>query len=211
MGAYVESVNTGRIREVPWGSLRRSAIDKRPVEGAVAVTPYGLAGDEIADLRHHGGLDQAVYAYAAEDLEAWASELGRELRHGQFGENLTTRGVDVTGSRIGERWRVGTTLLEVCSVRTPCRVFAGFLDEQRWARRFTERGVPGAYLRVVEPGDLSAGDAIDVVDVPAHDVTVGMVFRALTTERTLLPRLLEAPAVAAEAREKAERYVAAEA
>ncbi|MGH1562476.1 MOSC domain-containing protein [Mumia sp. DW29H23] len=209
MGAFVESVNTGRVRPVPWGSLKRSAIDKRATDARVRVGPYGLDGDEIADLEHHGGLDKAVYAYAAEDLEAWSVEIGRELRAGEFGENLTTRGVDVTGARLGERWRIGTTVLEVCSVRIPCRVFAGFVDQERWVRRFTERGVPGAYLRVIESGELGTGDAVEVTDVPEHRVTVGVMFRALTTERALLPSLLEAPAVAEEARLKAERYVAA--
>ncbi|WP_370618897.1 MOSC domain-containing protein [Mumia sp. Pv 4-285] len=210
MGAYVESVNTGRVREVPWGSLGRSAIDKRPVEGSLSVGSYGLDGDEIGDLEHHGGLDQAVYAYAAEDLAAWSDELGREVMPGQFGENLTTRGLDVTGAVVGERWRIGTALLEVCAVRIPCRVFAGFVDEQRWLKRFTERGVPGAYLRVVAPGALCVGDAVEVVDVPVHGVTIGLTFRALTTDRALLPRLLDAPALASKARTKAERYVAAQ-
>lgn len=193
----MESVNVGPVVEVPWGSLKRSGIDKRPVTGAVRVDTLGLFGDAIADLQHHGGHDQAVYAYAAEDLQDWAVELGRELRPGQFGENLTTRGIDVTGARLGERWQVGSALLEVCAVRIPCSVFQGFLDERRWVRRFTERGVPGAYLRVVEEGEVAVGDAIDVVEQRSHDVTVGFAFRALTTQRELLPALAEEPRASA--------------
>lgn len=198
------SVNVGRVADVPWGSLKRSAIDKRPVDGPVRIGPLGLERDEIADTEHHGGVDQAVYVYAAEDLRSWAEDLGRELAPGQFGENLTTRGLDVQGSRLGDRWRVGTAVLEVCDVRIPCSVFQGFLDEPQWVKRFTLRGVPGAYLRVVEPGVVTAGDQVDVVERRTHDLTVGKAFRALTTQRHLIPDLLAEPRISAKIRRKAE-------
>lgn len=204
----VGSVNAGTTQPVPWGSLKRSAIEKRPVEGPVRVGSLGLEVDEIADLKNHGGLDQAVYAFTAEDLAAWSSDLGRDIEAGGFGENLTTRGVDLNDARIGERWRIGTALLEIASVRIPCSVFAGFVDQPRWVRRFTENGRPGAYFRVIEEGVIEAGDPIAVVENRSHSVTIGVMFRALTTERSLLPRLLDEPRVAHEARLRAERYVA---
>lgn len=203
--AHVASVNVGPTRDVPWGTLKRSAIDKRPVDGPVGIGPLGLDRDEIADTEHHGGIDQAVYAYAVEDLQSWAVDLGRELGPGQFGENLTTSGLDVQQSRLGDRWRVGTALLEVCDVRIPCSVFQGFLDEPQWVKRFTLRGVPGAYLRVVEPGVVTAADRIDVVERRPHDLTVATAFRALTTQRDLLPDLLAEPRVSAKIRSKAGR------
>ncbi|MEU8787668.1 MOSC domain-containing protein [Streptomyces sp. NPDC048637] len=211
------SVNLGR----PTASRHTDAeggtgIDKRPVDGPVAVAApgpqglggSGLAGDAVVDLRHHGGDDQAVYAYAREDLDDWQRELGRELANGAFGENLTTSGVEVTGARIGERWRVGPRLLlEVSSPRIPCRTFHGWIGERGWIRRFTQAGVPGAYLRVIEPGEIRAGDAVEVVHRPDHEVTVGLMFRALTTRRELLPQLLEAgAALPEEARRKALKY-----
>lgn len=204
MDGHVESVNAGKVVDVPWGQLKRSAIDKRPVEGPVAVRALGLEGDEIADLEHHGGRDQAVYAYAAEDLAAWSDLLGRELRPGQFGENLTLRGLDVQGARLGERWAVGTTVLEVSGVRIPCSVFQGFLDEPRWVKRFTQEGVPGAYLRVVTEGHVQAGDAVEVVERRDHDLTVASAFRALTTERDRLPELAAEPRVSASVRRRIE-------
>ena len=209
MAAEVLSVNVGPTRDVPWGSLKRSAIDKRPAAGPVTIGPLGLEGDEIADAEHHGGLDQAVYAYAAEDLQWWALDLERELEPGQFGENLTTSGLDVQGSRLGDRWRVGTAVLEVCDVRIPCSVFQGFLDEPQWVKRFTSRGVPGAYLRVVEPGVVTAGDHIDVLERRTHDLTVAMAFRALTTQRDLLPDLLAEPRISAKIRSRAGRVAQA--
>ncbi|MGW7252345.1 MOSC domain-containing protein [Streptomyces decoyicus] len=197
-----------------------TGIDKRPVDGPVSVTApgpkgtggSGLAGDAVVDLRHHGGDDQAVYAYAREDLDDWQRELGRELANGFFGENLTTSGVEVTVARIGERWRVGPQLLlEVTSPRIPCRTFHGWLGERGWLKRFTQAAVPGAYLRVIEAGEIRAGDAVEVVHRPDHEVTIELMFRALTSRRELLPRLLEAGgALPEEARRKALKYAGQE-
>jgi MOSC domain-containing protein YiiM len=197
----VLSVNVGRPRPNPWKRLDATGIDKRPVTGPVAVTApgpkgtgaVGLAGDRVYDVRNHGGDDQAVYAYAREDLDHWAGELGRTLDSGAFGENLTTTGIDVNAALIGERWRIGPTVeLEVTCPRIPCATFAGWLDERGWMRRFVRAVLPGPYLRVVTPGEIQAGDAITVVSRPAHEVTVAVSFRALTTEPDLLPLLLDA-------------------
>ncbi|MFF3147366.1 MOSC domain-containing protein [Streptomyces sp. NPDC057927] len=197
------SLNIGRPRAVPYTDQPEgvTGIDKRPVDGPVRVTApgpkgvgaSGLAGDAVCDLRHHGGNDQAVYAVAREDLDDWGRELGRPLASGAFGENLTTQGLDVSGARIGERWRVGSeVVLEVTCGRIPCRTFQGHVGEQRWVKRFTQKGAPGAYLRVIEAGDIRAGDPIEVVHRPDHEVTVALAFRAETTERALLKRVLAA-------------------
>lgn len=207
----VRSVNVGRPKPWPWATIGRTSIEKKPVTGPVRVGRLGLAGDEVSDTRHHGGTDQAVYAFAREDLDGWAGELGRDIRDGHFGENLTTSGYDVNEAEVGERWRIGTTLLEVASVRIPCRDFTGWMgetgyDDTGWVKRFTARGRPGPYLRVVEEGELSVGDRVEVTHRPGHGVTVATMFRALTTEPVLLPRLLEVEGLVAEARLRAERY-----
>ncbi|WP_329365277.1 MOSC domain-containing protein [Streptomyces sp. NBC_01483] len=214
------SLNVGHPRAVPYTDQPRgvTGIDKRPVDGPVRVAApgpkgvgaSGLAGDAVCDLRHHGGNDQAVYAVAREDLDDWGRELGRPLASGSFGENLTTEGLDVSGARIGERWRVGSeVVLEVTCGRVPCRTFQGHLGERRWVKRFTQKGAPGAYLRVIEPGEIRAGDPIAIVHRPDHEVTVALAFRAETTERTLLPRVLAAgDALHPELLEMAEKYVA---
>ncbi|HEX6499116.1 MAG TPA: MOSC domain-containing protein [Micromonosporaceae bacterium] len=211
----VLSVNVGTATRSEHADLGVTGIDKRPVDDAVQVRApgpkgtggSGLIGDQVCDRRHHGGDDQAVYAYAREDLDRWAVELGRALPSGAFGENLTTVAVDVTGALIGERWRVGdTVVLEVSVPRIPCRTFAGWLGEHGWVRTFTARAVPGAYLRVIEPGAIRAGDPVTVIHRPDHDVTIGLTFRALTTERDLLPRLLAADALPGEAKQAARRY-----
>ncbi|HMG62230.1 MAG TPA: MOSC domain-containing protein, partial [Streptosporangiaceae bacterium] len=160
------------------------------------------------DHRFHGGDDQAVYAYSREELDLWAKELGRELPNGVFGENLTTLGLDTTDALIGERWQIGgQVVLEVCATRIPCRTFAGWVEQDSWMKRFTQRALPGAYLRVITPGEIGAGDGITVLSRPDHGVTSGVVFRALTLEPDLLPRLLDVEALAAHQRDNARRRV----
>ncbi|MEU8776769.1 MOSC domain-containing protein [Streptomyces sp. NPDC048606] len=201
---HLISVNIGRATVADYTDAvgGRTGIGKRPVPGPVAVRApgpkatglgSGLVGDAVCDNRHHGGDDQAVYAYAREDLDWWEAELGRELPGGIFGENFTTSGIDLGGALLGERWRVGADLvLEVASARIPCRTFQGALDQPRWVRRFTEAVRPGAYLRVVEEGEVSPGDTVEVLSRPDHEVSVAFWFRAFTTERALLPRTLAA-------------------
>jgi MOSC domain-containing protein YiiM len=166
-----------------------TAIDKRPVPAGVRVSRFGLFGDVQADRQHHGGEDQAVYAYAEEDVEPFARELGIALPPGHFGENLRTRGVDVTGAVLGERWRVGEqVLLEVTYPRTPCGTFERRMGIQGWQDRFREHGAPGAYFRVLTAGTIRAGDPITVVERPEHGVTIGGWFQRQDPDdgRTLL-------------------------
>jgi MOSC domain-containing protein YiiM len=208
----IESVNVGRAK--PSGTKTGlSGIDKHPVPGPVRIEEpafgrSGLAGDTICDTPNHGGRDQAVYAYAREDLDAWAGELGRPLRGGLFGENLTTVGVDVNGAVIGERWRVGDELvLQVTSPRIPCVTFEAQMGERGWIKRFTKAAVPGAYLRVLVPGDVRAGDRVVVEGRPESPATIGLSFRALTLEPELLAQLVDAPDLVPEIRERARRRV----
>ena len=194
--AIVLSVNIGAARETAHSDMGVTGIDKRPVTGPVLVRPpevgSGLEGDVICDDRFHGGAEKAVYAYAREDLDQWSATLGRELGDGVFGENLTTRGLDVSHALVGETWRVGaSTLLRITRPRVPCRTFAGWLGEQGWVKRFTDAASPGAYMAVLEAGEVRAGDRIEVIERPEHGVTVQVAFKAMTTERELLSRLLE--------------------
>ncbi len=202
--ALVHSVIVGVSRANPWKGTGTTGIDKRPVSGPVAVRApgpkgtgaVGLQGDRAHDVEHHGGDYQAVYAYPRESLDAWAERLGRPLTDGVFGENLTTSSLDVHGALIGEQWRIGPdVLLEVSCPRIPCGTFQGWMSEQGWIRTFTQAAEPGAYLRVIEPGAITAGDEITVTHHPEHDVSVATCFRALTTHSELLPHLLH-PGVA---------------
>ncbi|MFT4034863.1 MAG: MOSC domain-containing protein [Patulibacter sp.] len=173
-----------------------SGIDKRPADRRLAVRGVNIGGDGQADLSVHGGADKAIYAYAAEDAAWWATELGREIAPGMFGENLTTEGIDCTGAVIGERWRIGEVVLEVCQPRLPCFKLGMHFGDPQLLKRFVRASRPGAYLRIVTEGELGAGDNIDVVDRPAHGVTTALVADALQRDRSLAVQAAQAPQLA---------------
>jgi MOSC domain-containing protein YiiM len=194
--AKVVSVNVGEQRDVEWfGRVVRTAIWKSPVDGRVEVRGVNLAGDDQADRRVHGGPDKAVYAYAVEDY-AWWTEQGDDVGPGTFGENLTTEGIDLSGAVLGERWRVGSVVLEVAQPREPCFKLGIRMGSAAFKDRFADADRPGAYLRIVEEGDVGAGDTIEVVEHPEHGLTVVDLLHA-TAEGTpdALTRLLAVDAV----------------
>lgn len=191
MTGKVESVNVAVVRSdidtrAPDG---RTGIDKRPVDGPVLLTVDGVQGDTICHTKHHGGPDQAVYAYAVDDLAFWAAELGQVFRPGGVGENLTVSGVDCTGAVLGERWQVGEAVLQVRSTRNPCRVFASFRGVPDLVKRFIAAGRPGAYLAVERAGAVCAGDPVELLDRPDHGVTVADLMAASTVSRERAPEV----------------------
>jgi MOSC domain-containing protein YiiM len=202
------SVNVGTPRRVDTGRrIVETAIWKDPVEGRVRVRGVNLDGDRQADLTVHGGPNKAVYAYAIEETRMWERELGRPLGVGAWGENLTTEGVDVSGAVLGERWRVGTTLLEVVQPRLPCFKLALKMEDPTFVRRFAMASRPGAYLKIVEEGDLGAGDEIEVSGRPDHGVDVRLVADAFLLDHSLIPRAEEAPQLLDSLREQMAQLV----
>lgn len=188
------SVNVGGVREFEYnGRPAKSAIWKSPVAGRIRVRGVNLEGDDQADRAVHGGPDKAVYAYAIEDYRWWEEQLGRSLEFGEFGENLTTEGIDVNGARVGERWKVGTTELEVSEPRVPCWRFSVRMNDKYFPRRFTEALRPGTYLRILTEGDVATGDEVGVMERPDHDLTVRDVFRIFSRDRDEAERLLSVP------------------
>jgi len=212
---HVISVNLAVPERSTAKNVGLTGINKRPVDRPVAVRPpgpkttglhSGLVGDQIFDVAHHGGDDQAVYAYAREDYDWWQQQLGRDLPDGVFGENLTTTGVDVNGAVIGEQWRIGDGLVLAPTFgRIPCATFQARMGEPRWIKRFTAENRTGAYLRVVTAGEVEAGDPVEVVDRPSHGVTIAHAFRAWMTAPELLPDLLKADGLPADMREAVEK------
>lgn len=197
----VVSVNVGRLEPTEASRKGVTGHRKRPVEFIEVFSPdvekgrSGVVGDAIGDGRHHGGTTQALYAYASEDLDWWAATLGAQLPPGSFGENLTTTGIDVNAALVGERWRIGDTVeVVVTDPRIPCRTFAGEMNQPQWVKRFTAERKPGPYFRVAVPGTIRAGDAITVIDRPAHSVTVADLFGALTSDPHLANHCLSAGA-----------------
>jgi MOSC domain-containing protein YiiM len=192
------SVNVGSPEWLANSSrVVRSAIGKTPVAGQVAVRGVNVEGDDQADRRVHGGPDQAVYAYAAESYAWWSEHLGRNLVPGTFGENVTVEGIEVEAAVLGTRWRIGTALLEVTAPRIPCFKLASRMGDPAFPKRFALARRPGAYLRIVEEGLVGAGDAVDVVEVPGHGVTIATANEALLFDQGLAACLLDAPQAAA--------------
>ena len=195
------SVNLAVPEANPAKGVGVTGINKQPVDHLVTVRApgpkttglhSGLVGDQIFDIEHHGGDDQAVYAYAREDYDWWERELNRELPGGIFGENLTLADVDVNGAVIGETWRIGDELvLQTTFGRIPCATFQAKMAEPQWVKKFARENRPGAYLRVVTPGDVRSGDPVEVLERPAHAVTIADGFRAWMTEPGRLAELLE--------------------
>jgi MOSC domain-containing protein YiiM len=205
----VVSVNVGTPREVPWrGQTVRTAIWKEPVAGRVKVRGTSVDGDEQGNPEVHGGVDKALYAYAAEDYDWWGAELGQELPPGTFGENLTVRGIDVSGALVGERWRVGGTLLEVSQPRTPCFKLGIRMGSQRFPRQFAAARRPGAYLRILAEGEVAAGDPVEVVHRPGHGLTVAEVSRIYHHDHAAAARLLRVPELAGTWKDWAARIAA---
>jgi MOSC domain-containing protein YiiM len=199
MPGTVLSVNVAKPREIEWlGRRATTSIWKEPVAGRVRVAELNIEGDRQADLRFHGGADKAVYAYAREDYDWWQGELGHALTDGTFGENLTLAGLDLRSAHVGERWAVGSALLEVSGPRTPCWKLGARMESAEFPVYFAAAGRPGAYLRVVAPGELATGDRVEVVRRPAHNLTVGEVADIYHGDRARCEELLQAPEIGEE-------------
>lgn len=200
MTQRVRSTNVARPKPDPSGRYRRTGIDKRPVDRIDVSAPgpsygdgSGVAGDHVGDVRHHGGAQKAVYAFAREELDRWEEELHRGLPDGWFGENLTTEGLDLEALLVNQRLRVGDeAVLEVSVPRTPCATFAGHMGERAWARRFTERGRCGVYLRVAVPGTVRPGDGVELLEPPPHDIDMLTAFAAAMGDDAAARRVVAA-------------------
>ena len=190
MPGTLVSVNVAEPREVEWlGRTATTSIWKEAVEGRVPVGKLNLEGDRQADHRFHGGVDKAVYAYAREDYEWWEVELERPLPPATFGENLTLAGVGVTTASIGERWQIGSAVLEVTGPRTPCWKLGARMDDAEFPVNFAAAGRPGAC------------DEVEVVHTPRHRLTVGEVARIYHGDRARCEEILRAPEIGQEWRD----------
>ena len=185
-----------------------TAIDKRPQAGRVRVGELGLAGDRVCDTKNHGGPDLALYAYAEEDADWWSAELGRDIPTGLFGENLRTEGLDISGALLGEVWRIGDEVeVMVRAPRIPCITFQHRMQEPHWVKRFHQAGCPGAYLKVLREGTIGAGDPIEILSRPDHEVTIAEMFGPQDPAK--LQRMLDSGVdLMAELRDTAHRVLA---
>ena len=189
----VLSINvTTTVHQGDWtGNMGSTGIDKQSVSGPVVFANDGVTDDVIVDREHHGGFDQAVYAYAREDADWWQTQLGIQIENGRFGENLTTSGLDVNSALIGERWKIGNVILEVSQPRIPCRTFAGFWQRPTLIKEFMAAGRPGTYLRIIQEGEITAGDEIEIISKPNHAITIADLYAAKNGERSKVQEIAD--------------------
>jgi len=206
--AQVASVNVGRARTIWWrGRTVTTAIWKAPVPGRVPVRGVNLAGDEQADRRVHGGPRMSLYAYGLDDYRWWEATLGQPVGPGTFGDNLTITGLDPSAALIGERWSVGSAVVQATAPRVPCFKLGIRMDDEAFPPRFAAALRPGTYLAIVQEGEVAAGDPVEVVHRPDHQVDVRTVARAYHADRSLVPRLLEVPELPPSWREWADAHL----
>ncbi|NIN38847.1 MAG: MOSC domain-containing protein [Gammaproteobacteria bacterium] len=192
----VVSVNVGREESIEHGKRTfRTGIRKRPADGAVYIGSDSVAGDTISDKEHHGGADQVVYAYSADDYEWWSEQLGRELAPGTFGDNLTIEGLP-TDMNVGDRLLIGDVLLEATAPRIPCSTLAAQMQDSGFGMAFRKAERPGIYFRVLNEGDISAGEAVTFIENPTPVVSILQLYRLaydLRPDPAALESYLEAP------------------
>lgn len=192
----ITSVNIGKPETIiQHNQSMKTGICKQPVSGAVHITELGLEGDSIVDTKHHGGADQAVYAYSEDDYAWWTAETGRDFHAGLFGENLTIKGLP-GDLYIGDRLLIGDLVLEATSARIPCRTLATRMADRGFGLTFRRAERPGIYFRVLNPGAVSSGDSVTLVEGGDGTVTVLDLFRfafATTHDADQLRRYLDAP------------------
>jgi MOSC domain-containing protein YiiM len=204
------SVNIGKSQSIEReGHSVETGIFKQPCTGPVQITEMGLVGDEICETENHGGVDQAVYLYGADDYAWWENELGQPLPPGAFGENLTVSGLESAAHSIGDRFRIGEVILEVTAPRIPCGTLATRMSDARFARRFQQAERPGLYCRVIQEGAVRAGDPVTLDPRAGEAVSVVELFRSFYSDNpdeATLRRILAAP-IAIRYRRRADRLL----
>ena len=206
----VLSINIARESQPQTGSTSgsRTGINKSSVVGPVRLRDDGVVGDHVVDRVNHGGYNKAVYAYAREDALWWEEKIGKDIAPGQFGENITTLDLDLSGAVIGEQWRIGDLLLEVAEPRIPCKTFSGFWDRPTLIKEFTEANRSGAYLRIIEEGTIEKGMSIEIVYRPNHGITIADVFAARSGAREKIHEITGVTNLSAEYQDWAKRVSA---
>ena len=207
---HLESINVGQAETISRvGKSYSSGICKRPVDGPAYLGEAGVRGDEIVNTEHHGGADQAIYAYSADDYDWWSRETDREYPPGLFGENLTIRGMP-SDMNVGDRLLIGEVVLEATAPRIPCGTFAARMQDPGMGLAFRQAEKPGVYLRVLNSGEVSPGDTVTFVEIQSNTVSIVELFRfyyALRHDQATLQRYLEAP-LAIRFRQKIEKRLA---
>lgn len=190
------SVNVGKRTPFEHTTSKVTGIFKQPQSGSIQIGAYGLEGDAICDVAHHGGLDQAVYLYGQPDYDFWSAQIGRELAPGTFGENLTVAGLESAKINIGDRFVCGPLVMEVTSPRIPCRTFAARMEDKFFVKKFLAANRPGIYCRVLHDGPIQAADILTLHPFEGEQVSVvelNQTWNRKDLEQTEMQRFLSTP------------------
>jgi len=190
------------------GKQKVTGFCKRTVAGPVHLGPEGPAGNGVADTKHHGGVDKAICCYPHEHYAYWEAHVGHSLGEAAFGENFTTEGATEETVHIGDRFRVGSAVVEVTQPRQPCSTLAFVWERKGLVKEVEESGRTGFYLRVVEEGEVATGDAIEPVAADPAAISVAEAYRIHRGRRRdpeSVRRLLSVAALSASWREDLER------
>ena len=201
------SINIGQKRTQQNGEkLETTGIYKLPTSDSVKITTLGIVEDFIGNPKHHGGPDQAVYVYGAEDYVWWSRELGKEIAPGTFGDNLTIGEMQSADFNIGDRLHIGDVILEVTAPRIPCSTLATRMGDPQFVKKYRYAERPGLYCRVIAEGEIESGMGVTVQPVEGEAVGVIEVFRdwyEKDKDVSTLRRFLRSP-IAIRARTKLE-------
>lgn len=173
------SINVGQKQTLQnKGREEITGIYKSPLQGSAEIEELGIVDDFIGSLKHHGGLDQALYIYGEADYAWWEKETGREMLPGMFGENLTISGLESDGFSIGDLLHIGEVTLQVTAPRIPCGTFAAKMSDRQWVKKFTAAERPGFYVRVLHEGRLAAGQDVRFEKYTGETLSLVEVYRA---------------------------------
>lgn len=172
------SINAGKEQtQINKGRTEITGIYKNPLDGSVKITKLGIAEDFIGSSKHHGGPDQALYVYGETDYQWWASETGKEMLPGMFGENLTISELDCNELNIGDILYIGDVTLQVTAPRIPCSTFATKMGDSQWVKKFSAADRPGFYVRVLREGVLTTGQDVRVEKYAGETISLVQVYR----------------------------------
>ncbi len=192
-------MNVGSLREVVHnGRTSSTGIWKEPVTGPVGLRDHAVEGDSIANTENHGGEHKAVYAYSTDDLKWWRSEHGRIVLPGGMGENLTLDGVEASAANVGDRWSIGSAVLEVAGPRTPCFKLGLRHDDQDIVQEFRKSFRWGAYLRIITEGTVEKGDTVEVTPATGETISLSEIARIYVAEHGRAAELLTVERIAPE-------------
>lgn len=207
----VISTNIGTSTKIVWnGKNTTTGIYKFPINKPIFLDIEDVLGDTVVDRKYHGGVYKACYLFSADNYPYWKEKYPHlKWDWGMFGENLTMEGLDESKIRIGSTYKLGSALVQITQPREPCYKLGIRFGNQGILKQYIDHGFPGTYVRVVEPGKVTVGDSMELVEESKSPLTVQQFFNLLfspTKDRDLVQQAINNPALPLGKREKLEKW-----